>query len=75
MVIGKSYARNGVGIVPAGKRLHSFALSRIIAAAPGWLHGLGTKGFAKFYGFDEADLLADTNARLRRKSDEARARH
>lgn len=24
------------------------------------LHGLGTKGFAKHYGYDEADLLADT---------------
>jgi Recombination enhancement, RecA-dependent nuclease len=23
------------------------------------LHGLGTKGFARHYGFDEADLLAD----------------
>ena len=30
------------------------------------LHGLGTKGFAKAYGFDEADLLAETRERLRR---------
>lgn len=28
------------------------------------VHGLGTKGFAAFYGFDQADLLADTLARL-----------
>ena len=28
------------------------------------VHGLGTKGFAKVYGFDEVDLLADTQARL-----------
>ena len=28
------------------------------------LHGLGTKGFAAHYGFDEADLLADTRERL-----------
>jgi hypothetical protein len=28
------------------------------------VHGLGTKGFAEFYGFDEADLLADTKRRL-----------
>ena len=28
------------------------------------LHGLGTKGFAKHYGYDEADLLADTNSLL-----------
>ncbi len=28
------------------------------------VHGLGTKGFAKHYGFDEADLLADTRERL-----------
>lgn len=24
------------------------------------VHGLGTKGFVKHWGFDEADLLADT---------------
>ena len=28
------------------------------------LHGLGTKGFPKHYGFDEADLLADTRKLL-----------
>jgi hypothetical protein len=28
------------------------------------VHGLGTKGFAKHYGFNEADLLADTLERL-----------
>lgn len=28
------------------------------------LHGLGTKGFARTYGFDEADLLADTKELL-----------
>jgi len=28
------------------------------------VHGLGTRGFAKHYGFDEADLLADTLALL-----------
>jgi hypothetical protein len=28
------------------------------------VHGLGTKGFAQFYGFDEADLLDDTRQRL-----------
>jgi hypothetical protein len=24
------------------------------------LHGLGTKGFTKYWGYDEADLLSDT---------------
>jgi hypothetical protein len=28
------------------------------------LHGLGTKGFPKHYGFDERDLLRDTAALL-----------
>lgn len=28
------------------------------------LHGLGTKGFAKFYGFDESDLLGDAQKLL-----------
>ncbi len=28
------------------------------------LHGLGTKGFARHYGFDEADLLADVRGLL-----------
>jgi hypothetical protein len=28
------------------------------------LHGLGTKGFAKHWGFDEADLLMDTRLLL-----------
>lgn len=28
------------------------------------LHGLGTKGFARHYGFDEADLLADVRRQL-----------
>jgi len=28
------------------------------------LHGLGTKGFAKHYGFDESDLLADAKKLL-----------
>ncbi len=28
------------------------------------LHGLGTKGFARTYGFDEADLLADVQGLL-----------
>jgi len=28
------------------------------------VHGLGTKGFAKHYGFDEADLLAYTKELL-----------
>lgn len=30
------------------------------------VHGLGTKGFAKHYGFDEADLLVDVTERLRK---------
>jgi hypothetical protein len=29
------------------------------------VHGLGTKGFAKHYGFNEADLLAETLERLK----------
>ena len=29
------------------------------------LHGLGTKGFPKHWGFDEADLLADVRELLR----------
>ena len=29
------------------------------------VHGLGTKGFAKHYGFTEADLLAETLERLK----------
>jgi len=28
------------------------------------IHGLGTKGFAKHWGFDEEDLLQDTRALL-----------
>jgi len=28
------------------------------------VHGLGTRGFAKHWGFDEADLLADTRRLL-----------
>lgn len=28
------------------------------------LHGLGTKGFPKHYGYDEQDLLDDTRALL-----------
>jgi hypothetical protein len=28
------------------------------------LHGLGTKGFAKHYGYDESDLLMDTRLLL-----------
>lgn len=28
------------------------------------IHGLGTKGFEKHYGFNEADLLKDTLERL-----------
>jgi hypothetical protein len=28
------------------------------------LHGLGTKGFPKHYGYDEADLLSDTHKLL-----------
>jgi hypothetical protein len=28
------------------------------------LHGLGTKGFPKHYGYDEADLLNDTRTLL-----------
>jgi len=28
------------------------------------VHGLGTKGFAKHYGFDQQDLLNDTIERL-----------
>jgi hypothetical protein len=28
------------------------------------LHGLGTKGFPKHWGFDEDDLLADVNSLL-----------
>jgi hypothetical protein len=28
------------------------------------LHGLGTKGFQKHYGYDEADLLNDTHKLL-----------
>lgn len=30
------------------------------------VHGLGTKGFAKHYGFDEADLLVEVTERLRK---------
>ena len=29
------------------------------------LHGLGTKGFAKHYGYDEDDLLADVRLLLK----------
>jgi hypothetical protein len=29
------------------------------------VHGLGTKGFARHYGFDQADLLADTLKQLK----------
>lgn len=32
------------------------------------VHGLGTKGFAKHYGFDQADLLADTLKQLEASS-------
>jgi hypothetical protein len=28
------------------------------------LHGLGTKGFSKHYGYDEADLLKDVRRLL-----------
>ena len=28
------------------------------------VHGLGTRGFAKHYGFDQADLLADALSQL-----------
>jgi hypothetical protein len=31
---------------------------------PKGLHGLGTKGFVKVYGFDEADLLDDAKKLL-----------
>lgn len=31
------------------------------------VHGLGTKGFAKHYGFDEADLLEDVSKKLASK--------
>ncbi len=29
------------------------------------VHGLGTRGFAKHHGFDEADLLADVRALIK----------
>lgn len=33
------------------------------------VHGLGTKGFSKHYGFDEADLLDDVRKILVSNSD------
>lgn len=29
------------------------------------IHGLGTKGFPRHYGFDEADLLADVRSLIK----------
>jgi hypothetical protein len=37
------------------------------------VHGLGTRGFAKFHGFDQQDLLNDTRALLRGQDEELQA--
>jgi hypothetical protein len=38
---------------------------------PSGVHGLGTKGFAKHYGFNQADLLADVHQSTKGNSYEA----
>ena len=58
------HPRAGTG---AGRRASHWEVIPVCVAhhrGPKGLHGLGTKGFPKHWGFDEADLLADTRKLL-----------
>lgn len=58
------HPRRGVGMAQRAKHMDVIPLCPEHHRGPTGVHGLGTKGFAEFYGFDEADLLADTKRRL-----------
>lgn len=59
------HPRRGAGMGQRAKHDDVIPLCPEHHRGPSGVHGLGTKGFAEFYGFDEADLLADTRRRLR----------
>ncbi len=58
------HPRRGAGMSQRAKHMDVIPLCPEHHRGPTGIHGLGTKGFATHYGFDEADLLADTRERL-----------
>ena len=59
------HPRHGTGMGQRAKHMDAIGLCVQHHRGNQGLHGLGTKGFAKHYGFNEADLLADTLNRLK----------
>jgi len=59
------HPRHGTGIGQRAKHMDVIPLCPEHHRGNTGVHGLGTKGFAKHYGFNEADLLADTLERLK----------
>jgi hypothetical protein len=58
------HPRHGTGMGQRAKHMDVIGLCPEHHRGNTGVHGLGTKGFSKHYGFNEADLLADTLERL-----------
>jgi hypothetical protein len=58
------HPRSGVGMGKRASHWDAIPLCPEHHRGKTGLHGLGTKGFPKHYGYDEADLLADTRELL-----------
>ena len=58
------HPRSGVGMAQRASHWDVLPLCVEHHRGKTGLHGLGTKGFAKHWGFDEAELLADTRLLL-----------
>lgn len=58
------HARRGTGMGQRSSHMDVLPLCAEHHRGNTGVHGLGTKGFEKFYGFNEADLLQDTLKRL-----------
>jgi hypothetical protein len=58
------HPRKGVGLALRASHYDAIPLCPEHHRGQTGVHGLGTKGFAKHYGFDESDLLEDTKKLL-----------
>ena len=58
------HPRKGVGLALRASHYDAIPLCTEHHRGQSGLHGMGTKGFAKHYGFDESDLLETTKILL-----------
>jgi len=58
------HPRNGTGLALRASHYDAIPLCLEHHRGQSGVHGMGTKGFAKHYGFDESDLLETTKLLL-----------